>query len=198
MISDQLLESRCSEEPDVLCRFEQRLLHEKRYECTPLGRLFADAFWAMYAVDIIWFPSKNIRTESCGPSVTYINLLQTLPYDGGFVRIELSGAQIAALLTTIYPTTAQERVIIPLQYSKGFEVIYDCKNCTMNVRFQGEDLSGQHKMYVVGMPSYVYDRFSIYFGEPPRGCSLQKTNLVKFHAHGSGRLLQKRCAATGG
>lgn len=177
VIVDEFLESRCSEKPGTLCTLTQRLTHEKRYECTPLGRLLADAYLDIYAVDIIWFPSKNIRTPSCGPTVTYMNLLQMLPYDGAFVRIELSGDKIMKLLQFIFPDTPQGTVIIPLQYSKGFEVSYDCKSCKMEVRFHGEALLRQEKHYVVGMPAYLYERFSIYFGETPDDTLFKKRIL---------------------
>ncbi len=170
-VMDALLESYKSETDKkyqrIITQFSRELTHPSRYQETELGNLTADLLQKDSSFDIMFYASGAIRKKTMGPIVTYQDLQECYPYDGGVVMLAVSGKQ----LKTIMRHLLRDEQFVEgshgefYQVSQGFKVVL---NKTLDI-FEEFSLNGKHikddDMINIGVQDgYHYSGFSEFFG----------------------------------
>jgi 5'-nucleotidase len=83
----------------IVCRLACCLTHPRRDEETTLANLVADILAERARVDVALVGGGSIRRQKLGPVVTLGDLREALPFDGGFLRLTITGAQLRRIFS---------------------------------------------------------------------------------------------------
>jgi len=151
----------------VLTRFPRALTHPARDRETELGNLFADLLQDGSGLDIIFFASGSIRSESLGPIVEYGGLRACLPFDDALIRLEVTGAELADMLLFMLRRRRAGGHAEFYQLSAGVEVCYNTASDALSrLRFRGAPVEADMR-FTIALQSYHYNNFEAFFGFAP-------------------------------
>ena len=103
---------------EVVCKAEQRLVRKYNQE-SDIGNLFADILREETGTDLSFFNSGGIRADLPAGEITVAHMLDAFPFEDKIWKLEMTGAQIKAILEQ---GLTLERGIIQVS---GLQAIYD-------------------------------------------------------------------------
>ena len=123
------IKEKTSEKYDrIICKFPRTYNNEDKFKQTELGSVLCDALKAAYGVDIFLYGSGSMRRKSAGPTFTYGDMCETIPYTEKSYCLTLSGEQIRNLFNYLFRDEMFDGSHNEyFQLSKGLEVVFDRK-----------------------------------------------------------------------
>jgi 5'-nucleotidase len=109
----------------VLLHLPRKLVHPNRYRETEWGDLICDALVSMLGNDVLLIGSGSIRKEEAGPTLTYGDLLELIPYDDKIIQLKSTGAQLKRMLAYMLREEAFDGEHTEFyQFSRGLRIVY--------------------------------------------------------------------------
>jgi 5'-nucleotidase/UDP-sugar diphosphatase len=108
-----------------ICRLGCCLTHPRRDEETALGNLVADILAERAEVDVALVGGGSIRRQKLGPVVALGDLRETLPFDGGLLRLTITGAQLRQAFSRFMCPENRLAYESVFQVSRNVRAVYD-------------------------------------------------------------------------
>lgn len=148
----------------IITRMHKKLTHPGRNQETEIGGLFADILAESLSLDLMFIGSGSIRTESFGPLIRVMDLIETFPYDSSVYLVKIKGKQLKHMLLYMIRDEIWQGMHSSFQQiSKRFKVTYDIRNSELKEFLFDNKPVEEEKLYRVGLQQYQYINFERIF-----------------------------------
>ena len=150
----------------VICKMPSIYNHESRFKQTELGSIFSDLLKDAYGIDIFLLASGYIRKEKGGPTITYGDMCELLPYHDKSYCITVTGSQLRRMIEYMCrDETFDGSHSEYYQLSKGLEIVFDRNiHKITNFKLNNKNIDDD-QILTVGLTEFhfnnIYNSFNI-------------------------------------
>jgi 5'-nucleotidase len=140
----------------IVCRFACCLTHPRRDEETALANLVADILAERARVDVALVGGGSIRRQKLGPVVTLGDLREALPFDGGLLKVTITGAQMRRIFSRFMCLENRRAYESVFHVNGKVRAVYDDAQGRLESLTVGKQPVQAERHYTIGAMEFHY------------------------------------------